>query len=307
MRLKPYLALLPMLALAACASSGDYLLFHPENLIATQEWHATIVDTVVMMLVILPVLLVIVWFGWRYRAGANAKHDPDWSHNTALELLVWGVPLLIVGGLGWYTVKTLYAIEPYNPGLLQKQIAADPQNVLHVDVIATDWQWIFVYPQQKIATIDQLVVPQGAVVKFNLTSASVSNDIYVPQLLPMIAVMPGMRTKDTFDAPKLGQWTGFAADFSGAGFSWMQFDTKIVSPADFSAWVQKAAASPDQLSYATFQKLAQPHANIGAKISYFSNPDPQLFDKVVAAAQAGVVYPVSAALTKSIASNETEK
>ncbi len=303
MRLKPYLALLPVLALAAC-SSGDYRLFHPINLIATQEWHATIVDTVVMLLIILPVLLVIALFGWRYRKGANAAYDPDWSHNTVLELLVWGVPFVVVAGLGYYSIKTIYAVEPYDPGLLQKQVAADPQSVLNVDVIATDWQWVFVYPDQHIATIDQLVVPQGSVVRMRLTSTSVSNDIFIPQLAPMIAVMPGMLTRDSFDAPALGSYTGFAADFSGAGFSWMQFDTKIVSPADFTAWTQNAAASSDQLSYEAFQQVAQPHANIGAKVSYFSSPDPQLFDKVVAAAQAGVVYPVPAALTKSIGSNE---
>ncbi|MDE1897232.1 MAG: COX aromatic rich motif-containing protein [Rhodospirillales bacterium] len=303
MRLKPYLALLPMLALGAC-SSGDYLLFHPINAIATQEWHATIVDTVVMTLIILPVLLAIAVFCWRYRKGANAAYDPDWSHNTVLELLVWGVPFVVVAGLGLYSVKTIYAVEPYNPGLLNKQVTADPGSVLNVDVINTDWQWVFVYPAQHIATIDELEVPQGSVVRMRLTSTSVSNDIYIPQLAPMIAVMPGMRTRDSFDAPVLGDYTGFGADFSGAGFSWMQFATHVVSPADFSAWVQKAAASSNQLSYAAFQNVAQPQVNVGAKVSYFSNPDPQLFDKVVAAAQAGVVYPVSSELTKSIGSNE---
>ncbi|GAN81179.1 ubiquinol oxidase subunit II [Acidocella aminolytica] len=303
MRLKSYLALLPVLALGAC-SSGDYRLFHPANLIAAQEWHATIVDTVVMLLIILPVLFMIALFAWRYRKGANAAHDPEWSHNTLLELLVWGVPFLVVAALGIYSIKTIYAVEPYNPGLFQKQVAADPQSVVNVDVIATDWQWVFVYPDQKIATIDDLVVPKGSVVKLHLTSTSVSNDIYVPQLLPMIAVMPGMRTIDTFDTPDVGSYTGFGADFSGAGFSWMQFATKIVTPAQFQDWVQKVASSPNELSYAAFQKVAQPQVNMGAKISYFSNPDPQLFHKVIAAAQAGVVYPVSDALTKSIASDE---
>ncbi len=303
MRPKFYLTLLPVLALAAC-SSGDYRLFHPINAIATQEWHATIVDTVVMLLIILPVLLAIALFAWRYRKGANAAYDPDWSHNTVLELLVWGVPFLVVAGLGLYSVKTIYAVEPYNPGLLHKQVTADPGSVLNVDVINTDWQWIFVYPAQHVATIDELEVPQGSVVRMRLTSASVSNDIYIPQLAPMISVMPGMRTIDTFDAPDLGEYTGFGADFSGAGFSWMQFATHVVSPDDFDSWVKKVSGSPNQLSYAAFQQVAQPHANIGAKISYFSSPDPQLFDKVVAAARAGVVYPVSAALTKSIGSNE---
>ena len=303
MRLKSYLALLPLLALGAC-SSGNYQLFHPINAIATQEWHATIIDTVVMLVIILPVLLAIAIFGWRYRKSANAAYDPEWSHNTALELLVWGVPFVVVAGLGIYSVKTIYDIEPYKPGLLQKQVSADPQSVLNVDVINTDWQWVFVYPKQHVATIDELEVPKGSVVRLRLTSTCVSNDIYIPQLAPMIAVMPGMRTRDTFDAPVVGEYTGFGADFSGAGFSWMQFATHVVSQADFNAWVQKAASSPNQLSYAVFQKVAQPQVNVGAKVSYFSNPDPHLFDKVVAAARAGVVYPVSAKLTKSIGSNE---
>lgn len=303
MRLKSYLALLPVLALGAC-SSGDYRLFHPLNAVAAQEWRATIVDTVVMALIIVPVLLTIIFFAWRYRKGANAKYDPHWSHNTVLELLVWGVPFVVVAGLGIYSVKTIYAVEPYNPGLLQKQVEANPENVLNVDVIATDWQWVFIYPQQHVATIDELVVPQGSVVKLRMTSTSVSNDIYIPQLAPMIAVMPGMRTMDTFDAPTLGNYTGFAADFSGAGFSWMQFATRIVPKEDFASWVQNAASSPNELSYAAFQKVAEPQLNEGAKVSYFSNPDPQLFEKILAAAQAGVVYPVSDELTKSIGSNE---
>jgi cytochrome o ubiquinol oxidase subunit 2 len=304
LRLKPHLTLPPLLALAAC-STGDYRLFHPMNMVATQEWHATLVDVVVMLLIIVPVLLAVGIFIWRYRKGANGAYDPHWSHNTVLEFLVWGVPFLVVAGLGYYSVKTIYAVEPYNPGLTQAQ--AGPQNVLTVDVIATDWQWVFVYPQQHLATIDELVVPQGSVVRLRLTSTSVSNDIFVPQLVTMIAVMPGMRTMTTFDTPKLGDYTGFAADFSGAGFSWMQFATHIVTPDDFTAWTQKAAASPNQLSYAAFQKIAQPQVNEGAKVSYFSDPEPGLFEKVVAAAQAGVVYPVSDELSKSIGSNEHAK
>ena len=303
MRLKSYLALLPVLALGAC-SSGDYRLFHPMNLIASQEWHATIIDFVVMMCIIVPVFLAMIVFGWRYRKGRNAKYAPDWSHNTALEFAVWGIPLLVVIGLSFYTVKTIYGVNPYSPVLLHKQINAAPEKVLNVDVIATDWQWVFIYPEQHIATINELVVPQGAVVKMRLTSTSVSNDIYIPQLLPMMSIMPGMRTRDTFDAPSVGNYTGFAADFSGAGFSWMQFATHIVTPDAFTAWVQKVAASPTQLSFATLQQVAQPHVNYGAKISYFSNVDPMIFDQELQAVMDGKVYPVSSALSESVGVNE---
>ena len=303
MRLKPYLALLPILALAAC-SSGDYRLSRPMNMMATQEWHATILDTVVMLCIIIPVLLAMIVFGWRYRKSRNAAYAPDWSHNTALEFLVWGIPLIVVIGLSFYTVKTVYALDPYKPGLLAAQVKADPQQVVKVDVIATDWQWVFIYPEQHIATINELVVPQGSVVKMRMTATSVSNDIYIPQLLPMMSLMPGMRTKDAFDTPKLGDYTGFAADFSGAGFSWMQFATHIVTPAAFTAWVQKVAASPDKLTFAAFQKVAQPQVNYGAKISYFSDVDPMLFDQELKAVMMGKTYPVSAALMLSVGSDE---
>ena len=302
MRLKPYLALLPILALGACAS-GDYRLFHPMNRMATLSWHATILDTVVMLCIILPVLLAMIIFGWRYRKARNATYAPDWSHNTFLEFLVWGIPLVVVIGLSFYTVKTVFALDPYNPGLLSKQVAAAPQTVLNVDVIATDWQWVFIYPDQHIATIDELVVPQGSVVKLRMTATSVSNDIFIPQLLPMMTLMPGMQTKDSFDAPELGDYTGFAADFSGAGFSWMQFATHIVTPDAFAAWVQKAAASPDKLTFAAFQQIAQPQVNYGAKISYFSDVDPMLFDQELRAVMDGKLYPVSASLIQSIGAN----
>ena len=302
MRLKPYLALLPILALCAC-SSGDYRLFHPMNLMATQEWHATILDTVVMLCIITPVLLAMIVFGWRYRKSRNAAYAPDWSHNTFLEFVVWGIPLAVVVGLSFYTVKTVFALDPYNPGLLSKQVAANPEKVLKVDVIATDWQWVFIYPDQHIATINELVVPQGSVVKLRMTATSVSNDIYIPQLLPMMTLMPGMQTRDSFDTPTLGDYTGFAADFSGAGFSWMQFATHIVAPDAFNSWVQKVAASPDQLTYAAFQKVAQPQVNYGAKISYFSGVNPMLFDQELAAVLGGKTYPVSAALIESIGAN----
>lgn len=299
MRLKPYLALLPVLALGAC-SSGDYRLFHPVSLLAIQEWHATIIDFVVMMCIITPVALAMIVFGWRYHKSRNAKYAPDWSHNTALEFIVWGVPLLVVIGLSFYTVKTIYGVNPYNPALLHKQVKTAPQSVLNVDVIATDWQWVFIYPEQHIATIDELVVPQGAVVKMRMTATSVSNDIYIPQLLPMMTVMPGMRTKDTFDAPVTGNYMGFAADFSGAGFSWMRFATHIVTPEAFTAWVQKVSASPTQLSFDELQKVAQPQVNYDAKVSYFSNVDPMIFDQELQAVMGGKIYPVSAALTESI-------
>jgi cytochrome o ubiquinol oxidase subunit II len=298
MRIKSLLAVPVFLALSSC-KAGDYRLFHPLSQVAAVEWWATLFEAGIMSLIIVPVTCLIALFIWRYRKGANAAYDPNWSHSLVLEVLVWGVPLVIVAICGVVSLRTIHEVDPYAPGILAK--AESTQAPLEIDVVTTDWQWLFIYPAQHIASVDELVVPAGRVAHFRLTSVSVVNDFFIPQLAPMIDVMPGMRTEDTFDAPGPGTYTGFSADFSGAGFSWMQFATRIVSQSDFDAWVAQAAASPRQLTYTAFTQFAQPTLNEGAKISYFANPTPGLFENVVAAAQAGVVYPVSDKLTYSIA------
>jgi len=301
MRLKPFLALPALLALASC-NTGDYRLFHPLTQIAAVQWWATLFEVGIMSIVIVPVTILIAVFIWRYRKGANAAYDPTWSHSLVLEVLVWGVPLVIVAICGVVSIRTTHEVDPYAPGVLANAEAA--QAPLNIDVITTDWQWLFIYPDQHIASVDELVIPEGRVAHFRLTSTSVVNTFFIPAVVPMIDIMPGMRTEDTFDAPKAGAYTGFSADFSGAGFSWMQFSTRIVSQADFDAWVAQAAASPNQLSYTAFTQFARPTLNEGAKISYFANPSAELFENVVAAAQAGVVYPVSQQETKDVANLE---
>lgn len=258
------------------------------------EWHYTIVDVVVMLLITLPITFMIALFMWRYRKTRNAAYDPNWSHSLGLELLMWGVPFIVVVVLGYYSYQSAMLVNPYAPTVLKSAEADAP---LQVDVVTTDWQWVFIYPQQGIATIDDLVVPQGRAVNLRLTSTSVVNDFFIPQVAPMIDVMPGMRTKDAFEVNHPGNYEGYSADFSGAGFSWMQFSTRVVAPADFNSWVAQVQASPAKLGYAQFRKLAQPTVNVGAKPAYFSGVDADLFDQVYNAAMNGTVYPVPPEVT----------
>lgn len=288
-RLRSLFCGLASVLLTSCSPAG-YRLFHPVGPVAFAEWRFTLLDVGVMLLIILPVTLMIAVFVWRYRKSRNAKYDPTWSHSLELELLMWGVPFLMVIFLGYNSYKSTMLVNPYGPGALNLDNPQDEP--LQVDVITTDWQWFFIYPQQGIATIDDLVVPAGRPVKFRLTSTSVTNDFYIPEVAPMIDVMPGMRTIDAFQVNLPGNYEGFSADFSGAGFSWMQFSTRIVPPADFDKWVTQTKAVPSQLSYLQFTKLAVPTVNVGAKPEYFSHVAPGLFDSVYAAAQQGVVYPV---------------
>jgi cytochrome o ubiquinol oxidase subunit 2 len=287
--------LLPLLALAGCGA--EYRVFHPAGPVANSELHFTILNTLVMMVIIIPTTILTLVFALRYRKSRNAAYDPTFSHSLGLELLMWGVPLIIVIILTFCTYASVFDVNPADPLALDNQNDSGAMAApLNVDVITTDWQWIFIYPSEHIATIDDLVVPQGRTVRLRLSSATVTNDFYIPQVAPMIDVMPGMVTHDAFRVNRVSAYEGFSADFSGAGFSWMQFSTRIVSPADFSAWVTKTQAAPDHLDYAKFLQIAQPTINETAAPHYFSNADPNLFAEVDMAIMAGKVFPVPADL-----------
>ncbi len=293
--------------LASCGSDG-YRLFNPKGPVAAAELKFTLIDAGVMLIIILPVFVMICLFIWRYRRHRNSAYDPDWAHSMTVELLIWGGPLVIVAVLALFSYESVIQVNPYAPTVLDRPIAdtAASQPPLDIDVITTDWQWFFIYPEQHLATIDELVVPVGRTVRMRLTSTSVTNDFYIPQLAPMIDVMPSMQTQDAFRADALGTFTGFSADFSGAGFAWMQFATHVVTADQFKSWatgVQSGQTKPNDgaLTYALFQKLAHPTLNIGAKPRYFSAVDPNIFDDTRAASMRGVTYPVPGDLTEKMA------
>ncbi len=297
-----------LLLLPGCGA--EFRLFHPVGPVASTEWRFTLISTSIMMLIILPTTVLTCVFAFRYRKSRNATYDPTFSHSLLLELAMWGVPLMVTLVLAYCTYVSVFLVDPANPlsllppgtteakpGPLAANYMCPPGTVsepgaLEVDVITTDWQWIFVYPQQGIATIDDLVVPQGRNVQLQMTSDSVTNDFYIPQVAPMMDVMPGMRTMDGFRVDNPGQYEGFSADFSGDGFSWMQFSTRIVSKSDFDTWVKRTQASPDHLDYARFQQIAKPTINEGAKPAYFSGVPANLFAQVYDATRDGVDYPV---------------
>ena len=300
------LVALSLLPLGGCGET--YRLFYPKGPVAAAQLKFTIIDVGIMLLIILPTTLMLCLFIWRYARVRNAAYDPDWSHSMTIELLIWGGPIAIVAMLAVFTYESVIETNPYDPTVLRTSAsgASPAQAPLLVDVITTDWQWFFIYPQQHIATIDDLVVPQGRVVRLRMTSTSVTNDFFIPQLAPMIDVMPGMQTQDAFSSDGPGTFTGFSADFSGAGFAWMQFSTRVMSEDQFNSWVAsvkagQAAPNRSALSYAMFQKLAHPTVNIGAKPGYFATVDPNLFNDAVADAMQGVTYPVPADLTEKMA------
>ncbi|WP_019515060.1 ubiquinol oxidase subunit II [Sphingomonas sp. Mn802worker] len=275
--------LAPLLAVGASTllSGCDLVVLDPAGDVARQQSHLILWSTALMLLIIIPVMVLTVLFAWKYRAAnKDAEYAPDWDHSTGLELVIWAAPLMIVISLGALTWVSTHLLDPYRPlGRLApgKPLAANDQP-LEVQVVALDWKWLFIYPEQGIATVNQLVLPTNRQVRFRMTSSSVMNTFWVPSMAGMIYTMPGMETKLHAVLNKPGRYEGRSANYSGAGFSGMTFWTYAVDDAGFSRWVSQTRAAQARLNDATYLKLEQPSENV--KPMRFGGVNADLFRRI---------------------------
>lgn len=256
-------------------SGCDAALLNPKGQIGLEERRLILTAIGLMLIVVVPVIIMALVFTFKYRAGNNAKYSPNWAHSNKIEAVVWGVPILIILILGTITWKTTHSLDPYRP------LDSD-QKPLVVEVVSLDWKWLFIYPEQGIATVNEIAFPKDRPVEFKITSNSVMNSFFIPQLGSQIYAMAGMQTKLHLDAHEAGEYRGISSSYSGKGFSGMKF-TAIATPdeAGFNEWVQKVKQSPNTLNnMAAFNKLAAPSEF--NKPEYFSSVDPNLFGNVIA-------------------------
>ena len=190
--------------------------------------------TAIMLAVVIPVIILTLVFAWWFRAGnRRATYRPDWEYAGRIELIIWAIPALVIlflGGIAWIGSHDL---DPPKP--LESNIPP-----LEVEVVSLDWRWLFIYPSERIATVNYLVVPTGVPVHFRLTSTSVMNSFFIPQLGSQIYTMPGMTTQLNLQADSPGSYPGLSAQFSGPGFSDMRFTVRADSGEGFAAWVAEA-------------------------------------------------------------------
>jgi cytochrome o ubiquinol oxidase subunit II len=229
-----------------------------------------LIDSLAIMLaIVVPTILATLAFAWWYRAGnARARHLPEWSHSGRVELVVWAIPAMVIillGGVSWIGSHEL---DPARP--LKAQ--APP---LDIQVVSLDWKWLFIYPQQGVASINELVVPAGVPLHFSLTSASVMNSFFVPELGSMIYTMNGMVTELNLMADAPGTLQGRSAHYSGDGFSDMHFEVRAVAAQEFPAWVAHARGSAAGLDVSTYQALEMQAGNAAPLI--FGRVAPGLF------------------------------
>ncbi len=254
-------ARLGVIASVLCLSGCDTVVMKPHGDIAAQQAQLIITSTLLMLLIIVPVIGLTLFFAWRYRqSNEAAPYTPEWDHSTKLELLIWGAPLLIIIALGAITWISTHKLDPYRP--LDRIDAERPVvagvKPLVVQVVAMDWKWLFVYPEQGIATVNELAAPVDRPIEFQLTASSVMNAFYVPELAGMVYAMPGMQTKLNAVINRAGSYDGFSANYSGAGFSQMRFKFLGLADADFAHWVDSNRAAGTTLDRAAYLALEQP-------------------------------------------------
>jgi cytochrome o ubiquinol oxidase subunit II len=262
------LALLPLL-LGGCSLE----LMDPKGAIGQQEKSLILAALALMLLVVVPVIALTLYFAWRYRASnTRATYAPTWAHSTAIEVVVWTIPCLIVVTLGVLIWHSTHALDPYRP--IQAERAP-----IRVDVVALNWKWLFVYPDYGVASVNELALPAHTPVAFRLTAESLMNSFFIPQLGSQVYAMAGMQTRLHLIADTPGDYAGMSAAYSGAGFSDMAFTAKVRDDAGFARWLAAAKAAPLRLDAATLAQLEAP--SHGAPVQLYGGIATGVFDGIV--------------------------
>ena len=220
---------------AACDRA---VVLNPKGPIADAERGLLIDAFSVMMVVIVPVIVMGFLFAWRYRAsGRGAAYAPAWSYSARVDAVVWLVPALIVIAVAVLVWRSTHRLDPY-----RELVSSMPP--LDVEVVGEDWKWLFIYPEQGVAVVNQMAIPAGRPISLRITSDTVMNSFYVPALAGQIYAMAGMQTRLQMLADAPGRFVGRNTQYSGGGFADQHFEVLALSAGDFDAWVAKARQSP---------------------------------------------------------------
>ncbi len=216
--------------------------FNPAGTIASQEKGLLIFSFLLMLIVVVPVMIMIVTFAYRYRASnTKAKYSPNWCHSTILEIIWWGIPTILVAVLAVVTWKSTHELDPYKP-------LEHPKKPITIQAIALDWKWLFIYPEYNIATLNFIQFPTDVPLNFVITADAPMNALAIPALGGQIYAMQGMETKMHWIAEKEGEFRGYSSNYSGRGFSGMNFIAKATSQEDFDKWVEYVKTEGENLS-----------------------------------------------------------
>lgn len=245
----------------------------PAGQIASKERRLIFIALGLAVIIVVPVYTLLVVFAWRYREdNPKAKYSPELDHNRYSEITWWVVPTIIISILSVITWQSSHELDPYRP-------IASKIRPINIQVIALDWKWLFVYPDQRIASVNYFQVPVNTPVNFQITSDAPMNSFWIPQLGGQIYAMPGMVTQLNLIANKDGSYNGSSANISGSGFAGMTFVVQAGSNQTFNQWVNQVRQSPTNLSQAAYNNLAAPSTN--NEVSYYSSVANNIFNNSV--------------------------
>lgn len=281
--MKKYRAVLGVaFVVAALALLGSILLrdvhfdiLQPAGNIAKQQRDLIVFTLGLMGIIVIPIFIMLGWFGWKYRAGNDkrSKHDykPEWHENTMLELLWWGIPIAVISILAVIAWNTSHSLDPY------KQIESD-KAAIKVQVVALQWKWLFIYPQLGVATVNKLPIPEKTPIHFTISADAPMSAFWVPTLGSQIYAMNGMSTQLSLIADRTGEFTGVSSNINGKGYADMKFTVYSKTEKDFNEWVKSAQNSANMLDRTMYERLAQP--GVTDEATYMLT-DASLYDTIV--------------------------
>lgn len=244
------LAVLASVLLSGCGS--EYVVLNPKGPVAETQYNLIVISTILCAIIIIPVFVITAFIVYRYRDTKDNKapYKPQWAHNTALEVIWWTIPVIIIAILGYFTARDTYALVE-SPNKEVKPIT--------IQVTSLDWKWMFTYPEQNIATVNYLEIPAGVPVQFRLSADGPMNSFWVPELGGQIYAMSGMATKMYLQADKPGEYEGLGANFTGKDFAHMQFKVIAKPQAEFDQWVKEAKSSNNPvMTKQDYEELRKP-------------------------------------------------
>ena len=281
-KLKIILFALPLVAVLAPAAW--YFRAHPAQVLAPagqvgrKERNLMWFSLLLSALVVLPVFTITIAFALKSResnhrpGGKKVRYQPEWDGSRLYESIWWGIPGAIILILSIVTWQSSHMMDPYRALVSSKK-------PLTVQVVAMDWKWLFIYPEQHMASVNMVEFPKGTPVDFQITSDSVMNSFWIPRLGGQIYAMPGMATQLHLVADRTGSFFGSPANIAGKGFAHMDFTAKSVSDSDFQAWIAQAQHSSQALTTAAYNKLALPSQS--NPVAYYSQPASNLYNDII--------------------------
>lgn len=272
-RIKSLIAVILLGCAVLLLNGCNAAILDPKGVTALEERNLILTALGLMMIVVIPTFIMTFIFARKYRiSNTNANYDPTFTHSKIVEFICWGVPCVIIVILGTITWITTHKLDPYRP--LESKVKP-----LTIEVVALDWKWLFIYPEQKVATVNFVEFPANVPVNFRITADAPMNSFWIPQLSGQIYAMTGMQTKLHVMATQPGDYNGSGASYSGAGFSGMKFVARATNQNSFDQWVKQVKSSTSILTGAEYVQLAKPSEDNPVK--YYASVREHLYDDII--------------------------